>query len=120
MVLKLDGVDFLPYLEYRGLKWKKKDIDINNALQTMNGETIRGEVVYKSTLDVSCRPLTTDEANIVLNVIKPAYITVEYNDPMDGFSIKTMFCQECPAAFMHQKKDGTELWKGIAFQLIER
>lgn len=76
--------------------------------------------MYKTILDINCRPLTTEEARVVFGILRSVYITVEYDAPMDGPTVKSMICDDCPAAFMHTKSDGTELWKNISFQLTER
>ena len=120
MVLKIDGVDILPYVAHQGIKWQRNDLDSSDAGRTMDGMMHRGRVSSKIRLDITCRPLKSEEAKIVLNAIYPQYVTVEYLDPMYGLVSKTMYANNNPASHMMLQQDGTEWWNDITFPLIER
>lgn len=120
MELKIDGVDILPYVEHQGIKWQRNDLDSPDAGRTLDGMMQRGRVASKIRLDITCRPLRSEEAKIVLNAIYPQYVTVEYLDPMYGLVSKTMYANNNPAIHMLIQPDGTEWWNGITFPLIER
>lgn len=110
-----------PYIALRGVKWTRSDIDSPNAGRTMDGLMHRGRVTTKIRLDVTCRPLTTQEASIVLKAIYPQYVTVRYTDPMQGSVVtKTMYANNNPASFLLKRKNQPELWDGITFPLVER
>lgn len=117
MVLKIDGIDMMPYIVQNGIKWSRNDVDGANAGRTMDATMHRQRVAEKARLDVTCLPLPSEHAAIVLNAIRPEYFEVEYMDPMDGLSIKTMYCSTVPATYVDTD---TDLWNGIAFALIER
>lgn len=117
MVLKINGVDMMPYIAQKGIKWQRNDLDGANAGRTMDGKMHRERVTSKVRLDITCLPLKSEAAAIVLNAIYPEYVEVEYVDPMYGPSIKTMYSNNIPATYMDTK---TDLWEGIAFPLIER
>lgn len=120
MILKVDGVDILPYVAHQGLKWQRNDIDSADAGRTLDGVMQRGRVTTKIRLDITCRPLRSSEAKIVLNAILPQYVTVEYTDPMYGLVSKVMYANNNPASHMLVQDDGTEWWQDITFPLIER
>lgn len=120
MYLTINGVDMVPYIAYGGLKWTRSDIDAPNTGRAMNGLMYRGRVATKIRLDVTCRLLNSSELSIVLNAIKPEYVTVEYDDPMDGRVIKTMYANNNPAVYQLHKNDGAEWWSGVTFPLVER
>ena len=80
----------------------------------------RGRVASKVRLDVTCRPLTSSEVMVVLRAILPEYVTVRYIDPQDGSITKTMYSNNIPAICATVNPDGTALWKGLTFPLIER
>lgn len=121
MVLTVNGVDMVPYIFKKGVKWQRSDIDSSNAGRTMDAVMHRGRVATKIRLDVTCRPLTLAESQIVLNAILPEYVTVTYTDPMAGGTLtKTMYSNNNPATFLVQQRDGTEWWDGIEFPLIEQ
>ena len=121
MVFTINGVNMLPYVAFRGLKWTRNDIDGPDAGRNMAGTMLRQRVTSKKRLDVTCRPLTSSEAHIVLSGIAPEYVTVQYTDPQEGTTVtRTMYSNNNPASYMLLKEDGTEYWDGITFPLIER
>ena len=120
MVLKIDGIDILPYVAHQGIKWQRNDLDGEGSGRTMDGVMHRGRVASKIRLDITCRPLKSEEASVVLHAIYPEYITVEYTDPMDGLVTKTMYSNNNPATHMLIQDDGVEWWNGITFPLIEQ
>ena len=121
MILKINGVDFTPYLKYQGFKWQRNDVDGPDAGRTMDAVMHRDRVATKIRLDVSCRPLLTQEASAVLTAIMPEYVTVQYLDPQAGTVVeKTMYSNNNPASYCIRKPDGREYWHGIDFPLIER
>lgn len=120
MTLKVDGIDFMPYIAKQGIKWQRSDIDAPNSGRTMDAVMHRGRVGTKIRLDITCRPLTASEAMTVLNGILPEYVTVDYYDPMYGvrYGIQ-MYSNNNPASFLIAKPDD-DYWGGITFPLIER
>lgn len=120
MILKINGVDILPYVAHQGIKWQRSDLDSSEAGRTMDGMMHRGRVATKIRLDITCRPLRSEEAKIVLNAILPEYINVEYTDPMDGLVTREMYANNNPATHMLIQEDGTEWWSGITFPLVQK
>lgn len=78
MVLKVNGVDMTPYIEQKGIKWQRNDLDGENAGRTMDGTMHRERVTSKVRLDIACLPLPSADAAVVLNAIYPEYVEVEY------------------------------------------
>lgn len=117
MVFKINGVDMLPYIVQNGIKWQRNDIDGANAGRTMDGTMHRERVTSKVRLDVTCLPLSSENASVVLNAIYPEYVEVEYTDPMIGLCIKQMYSNNTPATYIDTY---TNMWEGITFPLIER
>ncbi len=115
-------VNILPYIAAKGLKWQRSDIDAGeDVTRTMTGELRRNRVATKVRLDVTCRPLKSGEANLILNLILPVFVRVRYYDPQDGRVVeKEMYANNNPASFAVIGKDGTEWWDGIEFPLIEK
>ena len=113
-------MDLTPYIAYNGLKWQRSDLDSSDAGRTLDGVMHRGRVATKIRLDVTCRPLTTAEASIVLSAIYPESVSVSYLDPMEGrITVKEMYSNNNPASYLIKQRDGKELWSGITFPLIE-
>ena len=120
MILKINGVDFMPFIAKQGVKWQRNDIDAPNSGRTMDGTMQRGRVATKIRLDITCRPLTAEESRLVLNTIFPEYVSVDYYDPMIGERHDvTMYSNNNPASFLIEKPED-DWWSGITFPLIER
>lgn len=121
MTLIVNGVDMTPYVAFQGFKWQRADVDGPNAGRTLDAVMHRDRVATKYRLDCTCRPLKSDEAQIVLQAIKPEYVNVTYYDPELGLRNNVvMYSNNIPATFCKKDKDGTEWWMGIAFPLIEQ
>lgn len=122
MTFTVNGVNLLPYLAAEGLRWKLSDLDAPDAGRTLDGVMHRNRVAQKVDLEVTCRPLTTAEASIVLQAINPEFVTVVYDDPRAGTTqTKTMYSNNRPATFLQQSWDGQSyVWTGITFPLIEQ
>lgn len=117
MMLKIDGVDIMPYIAQKGIKWQRRDINGQNVSQTMDGTSHRGRITTKYDLHITCMPLSSEKSSIVLKAIEPEYVEVETIDPMMGHVFKTMFVESAPAVYMDTE---TDLWEGITFLLKQR
>ena len=120
MVLKINGTNIVPYIAYGGVKWQRNDIDGPDAGRTMDGVMHRERVSTKIRLDITCKPLLSNELMTVLNLIYPEYVSVEYDDPMYGRVTKQMYSNNNPASYLIKKQNGREYWSGITFPLVER
>lgn len=120
MVFKINGVDCLPFVDDEGFAWGRNDIDSDQAGRTMDGQMHRGRIAIKKRLDITCKPLTTEQTIQLLNLIRPEFVEVEYTDPMDGLIYATMYSNNVPATIMSINEDGKPIWKGIKFPLIQQ
>ncbi len=110
----------LPLLAEDGIQWTRFDVEAPDTGRTLDGLMHRGRVASKIRLDLTCRPLKTSEAMQVLNAIYPEYVTVRYHDPQDGLVTRTMYSNNIPAICATVYPDGSALWEGLTFPLIER
>ena len=121
MVLKVDGIDMVPYIARGGVQWQRSDVDGEGAGRDLSGTLHRNRVGTKRRLDITCRPLKSSEAKTVLTAIIPEWVSVEYYDPQVGSVVtRTMYSNNNPATYLMKKPDGTEWWGGISFPLIEK
>ena len=110
-----------PFIAYSGIKWQRADIDVAPAGRSLSGELVRSRVATKIRLDVTCVPLTTEQASKVLTAIMPVWVQVTYTDPQLGTEVtKTMYSNNNPASYLMSKPNGKEYWSGIEFPLIEK
>ena len=120
MTLTINSTDIVPYVAEGGIKWQRYDVDSPDTGRALDALMYRGRIATKIRLDITCRPLTKAELNIILNLIAPEFVTVYYDDPMLGLVTKTMYANNNPATFLMIRPDGTEMWNGITFPLVER
>ena len=122
MTLTVNGTDLTPYIAFGGVLWQRADVDGPNATRSIDDAFLtRDRIAIKYRLDITCRPLTLEEASLVLSSILPEYVTVTYTDPMEGGDVtKQMYSNNIPAQFLIKTRNGKELWGGITFPLIER
>ena len=116
----VNNVNMLPYIQEDGLRWTRFDVEAPDTGRTLDGRMHRGRVAVKIRLDVTCRPLTSAEAAVVLSAIAPEFVTAQYEDPMFGSVTKTMYSNNIPALCATVYEDGTARWEGLEFPLIER
>ena len=113
-------MNLLNYIAEDGIKWTRIDVEAPDTGRTLDGVMHRGRVASKVRLDITCRPLKTSEAMAVLRAIIPEYVTVRYIDPQDGSVTRTMYSNNIPTICATVNPDGTAIWKGLTFPLIER
>ena len=121
MVLKINGLDIIPYIAYGGVAWQRSDIDGPNAGRGQDGLLIRDRIATKIRFDITCRPLTSSELAVVLSSIQPEWIQLQYTDPITN-SIKTgtFYSNNIPAQFLMKHRNGMEYWGGVTFPLIQK
>lgn len=120
MVFKINGVDFLPYIKYKGIKYTRNDIDSSKAGRNLSGTMNRGRVAIKIKLEITCRSLDASEVKKLFKAIEPEFVNVTYVDPKDGLVTKQFYSNNVPATFCMVKPDGSCWWDDISFPLVER
>jgi hypothetical protein len=119
--IKIDGTDITELIAYQGVQWKRNDIDGPNAGRTLSGLMIRDRVATKIRLDITCRILNREEVRTLLNLLMPEFVSVTYDDPMDGVVTRTMYANNNEAKFLRSlDNDSDELWDNVTFPLVER
>lgn len=120
----IDGTDITGLIARGGVQWKRNDIDGPSSGRTLSGLMIRDRVATKIRLDITCRPLTSSEMNMLQNLIYPEFVTVSYDDPMEGFVSKTMYANNNGGTFLMKQSnvfgEGEEYWGSVTFPLVER
>ena len=119
--INIDGTDITNLIAYQGVQWKRNDIDGPSAGRTLSGLMIRDRVATKIRLDITCRQLTLDETRMLLNLLMPEFVSVTYDDPMDGLVTRTMYANNNGAQFLFARDNDTkEWWDNVSFPLVER
>lgn len=119
MVFTISGHDVLRYVAYKGISFKRNDIDGANAGRTQDGIMHRDRVGTKLTISVTCRTLTTLEARDLLKLIDDEYFMVKITHPLHGDMTMKMYTNNVPIDLIALTHDGYGKWGGIKFNLIE-
>ena len=114
-------VDMTPYVANGGIKWQRNDVDDPETGRALDAKMYRGRIASKIRLDITCRPLTTTEASVILSAIMPEYVWVQYTDPQTGSDVtKEMYANNNPATYLMKDEHNVDWWTGITFPLVER
>lgn len=117
---RVNNVDILPFIIDEGIEWEEEDLDAEGSGRTLDGVMHRTRVASKDQHSIRCKPLTTENANIVLQAVSgSAFVTVSTNiHPKYGTYTGTMYNSSRVAAVFRIDDDGSVLWDNIAFTLI--
>lgn len=120
MVVIVNGTNITELISCRGLSFLYSDVDSPNAGRTMDAVMHRGKIAEKIRLDITCIPMRKEEARVLFNLIRPEYVTVEFDDIQDGMVTKTMYSNNKKVNYLLRRKSGEELVDGVTFPLIEQ
>lgn len=121
MILKVGTFDMTPYIAHGGVKYSRNDVDGSSAGRGIDGTLIRDRVGIKDKLEVTLIPLTTEQCAAIFAAIEPEFVTVQFTSPRQGAVVtKTMYSNNIPVTYAMRKTNGTELWSGITFPLVEK
>lgn len=119
--ITIDETEITAFIGYQGVTWQRTDREGSNAGFSLSGLTIRDRIATKISLAIACRPLSSDELQTLLTLLLPEFVSVTYDDPMEGPVTKTMYTNSNEASLLHAKPDETyEYWSNISFTLNER
>lgn len=112
--------DITPYIAENGVEWQRNDLDGPNAGRTLSGLLIRDRVGIKTTLKITCRPMTSAQIATILQLIEPEWVKVKFTDPTTNSVVtKTMYSNNVPLTL--RNTDGLkDQWTGLNFPLIEQ
>lgn len=121
MTFLINGYSFSGFVAVGGLKCERFALSTEDSgRDVQDGTFYRSIIAYKHKLTVTCRPLTTEEAAMLLEVLKENWLTVTFDSPFAGSTVSlTMYSDDNPAVLLFER-GGISYWQDIEFQLIER
>lgn len=123
LYFEIDGINITPYLNWDGIKYGTNDLDSEEAGRTLDGEMHRSRVATKIRWDLTTKKLTTAEARMILQLIRPEWVTVKCLDLVEGYRTYQAYSNnhsiELEASGL-DKVSGKLLWKEFPFPLIEK
>lgn len=120
MKLKINGTDITSYIKYQGVQWSLNSIDAEGSGRNLNGLMQRKKIADKNKFEISCRALTTREMALLNNLLSGQYVSVEYTTNTGTLTFTMYPGATIKAAVFIIRDDGTEVWDGYSFSLIER
>lgn len=121
MILEVNGVDLVPYLDADGYKVTRADGDSSDAGRTMDYTMHRARIATKFRIDAQLRPLYTAEAQKVLMALMPEYVSVRYTNPwLGGTQYTIMYSNNNVATIDQSFGEGRDRWNIDAIALVER
>ena len=127
---EINGTDISKYIQAKGIKWTRNDIDSAKAGRNLAGTMNRGRVCMKVKLEVKLipmkqyvatrKPVGELDVTDILNLINPEYVILHYADPLFGERSVKFYSNNVPATVCVEDSDGDLLWDEISFPLVER
>jgi len=128
-VFEINGINFVPFLSENGLKWTRNDVDSPEAGQMMDGTLRRDRVIMRRRIEVTILggltkrgKLTEREMSILQRAIFPQWVSVRFNDPLEGSIITRTFYSNnitVTTSSYDRKRDILYYDGGWTFPLIE-
>ena len=115
--------DITPYIAFGGLKWSRNDVDGDSTGRMIeDGNMFRDRIATKYRWDITCRPITASEQALILTLIQPVFVECKYTDPLTNTVVEDVeyYANNFPSTFCIARDDGTEIWSGLAFPLIQK
>lgn len=122
LYFEIDGVDVTPYLSWDGIKYGTNDLDSEEAGRTLDGKMHRSRVDTKIRWDLTTKKLTTAEARMILQLIRPEWITLKCLDLVQGMRTYRAYSNNHTIELEASGLDavtGKLLWKEFTFPLVE-
>ncbi len=120
LVFSINGTDIRHFIAEDGIKWTRSDLDDDNAGRNKAGNVIRSRVAIKRRMDITCRDMTIEEAQMIQQLIEPVFVSVQYTDLLNGIVSKVMYSNNGDATISYVYDDRTSLVKGLTFPLVEQ
>lgn len=119
---RINGQNIMPLIVENGVKWQRADADGPNAGRVIeSAKTIRDRRAIKIRLDVTCRPLTFDQIHMLMQLIMPEFVTVQYDDPLWGRNVtKVMYSNNITATLGTVYDADNDLYGDLTFPLVEQ
>ena len=96
------------------------DLDAS-ANRSSNGTLYRDRVAVKRTINLGWLILSSQDLSVLLNSISDVFFTVTYFDPqINGLKSGTFYVSDRNMGLAVKQSDGSYLWRGVSFSLVER
>lgn len=113
-ILKVNGFDFTPYLPESGYTLIRNDVDSEDSGELADGTFRRDRVIIryniKFTIDSRTNFITDYIKKQMLTALYPQWVTVEFNDQVDGSLRSNKFYTSTVETTLITKRNGRNRW----------
>lgn len=122
--LVINGLDFEPFLEERGLEWKRNDVDSSEAGELADGTMRRDRVIIRPSLEVTIANekffIDDQIGHLILQAIEPQWVNVTYYDLRLGKEVTRQFYSNNVGVTLMRIENGRRRWAFDKFPLIAK
>lgn len=112
--------DITDMIKFQGVSWSSNSVDAPNAGRSLDGYMNRKLIGFKDKFEIQCIQLTTEQLDALTSLLEHEWLSVRITTST-GTIVRQMYPgATIKSAFCIKRKDGTELWDGYSFSLIEK
>lgn len=116
-VLVINGHDYSRYVERKGVRWSRNDLDSDKTTRTKDGRMRRDKITTKRKLSFTVFHMTQDQLAQLDDDLSGDTFTAAYLD-LHGLQTREFYCSAFSAE-LDVVRDGTGVWSGGTFNMIE-
>lgn len=116
-VLIINGVDYSPHIEVKGIGWSRNDVDSEKTVRTKDGKLRRDKITTKRKLSYKLIHMTREELAKLDDAISAATFSATYMD-LHGKQTRKFYCSSFSVTQDSAYSEDGE-WSGAAFDMIE-
>lgn len=111
--------DYTRYIRLKGAGWQRNDLDTEKTTRVKTGRMRRDKLCEKRTCTYEVMP-TADMAMLaqIDDDLSQDTFTARYSD-LHGKRTSEFYCSSFEATLNEIEDDGTEIWEGKSFTIIE-
>ncbi len=111
--------DYTRYIKLKGMGWRRNDLDTEDTKRVKTGTMRRNKLGAKRTCSYEIMPTAGQEALIQMDDdLSQETFTARYSD-LHGKRTSQFYCSSFEATLVEIEEDGTEIWEGQPFTMIE-
>lgn len=112
-------LDITSFIATDGFSWERNDIDAPDSGRDMNGTMRRKIVARKDKMQITCRPLTSQQLTQLFNALSVTTMSVTYMVPGNVSRTATFYNSKKSAGVVQAIANNTILYNNVSFDLIE-
>lgn len=120
MKVLLNGVDYSPLFYKYGLSEQPQKRYGRNGGDMLSGNRVVDLLAVKSTVVLTCNPLTTEQRNTLRTICSEAYVTLVYNPGgANDNDVKLTVIPTMSASTIKLMAGGRTYWTGLTITMEE-